>query len=531
MNNMAVRVISKEHYELIHELFDGATGSIKIISPFVTQPLADVFAACKKQNPGIEAKLITRFYHEDFIKGVSNIDALETLYQSGIDIYVLQDLHTKLYLFDTDTALIGSANFTSGGFGSNHELSMCIKEEIEVNPILVSHFDELVEDIVSQSPDYLLNLEKIKEESTEVKADKKKRTGKTGQFISTKKFGAKLPTTDKDGKADEHDNIQTILSVAPDKEYNKTIWIKFEGSSERRRAMTDNYSPYITEQFPQGATFFSEAKRPMRVKAGDYVYMAVHCEADLPYIVGRGRSAGYDIGNIATPEMMKEKDWTARYNHYYCFLEFEYIDAPILECISLNDVLQNLNSNFYVSTKGEKLSMEKLRIRHRQQAHMRLTIQAKEYLDCLFDELVGKHGSCKLSPVDEKFIDKDNSTNKITLDMIKIAYEIAKKVHADPEFGFLKGKEEIAEKSGMKPGSAGDFINNFKAMMEGKEYQRTLNGEATRYFLENIRNDFGDEALKTALKACQKHIKYYASLGNGNLRNIERIMNEFAKSI
>ena len=32
------------------------------------------------------------------------------------NIYALQDLHTKLYLFDESVSIVGSANFTMGGF-------------------------------------------------------------------------------------------------------------------------------------------------------------------------------------------------------------------------------------------------------------------------------------------------------------------------------------------------------------------------------------------------------------------------------
>lgn len=80
----------------------------------------------------------------------------------------------------------------------------------------------------------------------------------------------------------------------------------------------------------------------------------------------------------------------------------------------------------------------------------------------------------------------------------------------------------------MNAGSAGDYITDFLAMMNGEKYTRTLNEYPTRYFLERIRKDYGESVFQKAIDACRKHAAYYATLGHGILAYVERIVEEYA---
>lgn len=120
--------------------------------------------------------------------------------------------------------------------------------------------------------------------------------------------------------------------------------------------------------------------------------------------------------------------------------------------------------------------------------------------------------------------------NKITYEMVEIAYNVAKRVHSG-ELTRSEGKFEISNISGMSIGSAQDYITDFLAMMSGSEYHRTMSNYGTSYFLKNIRKDFGEEAFLLALGATEKHIKYYNSLGYGQLTAKENIVKELRESI
>jgi 5-methylcytosine-specific restriction protein A len=66
-------------------------------------------------------------------------------------------------------------------------------------------------------------------------------------------------------------------------------------------------------------------------------------------------------------------------------------------------------------------------------------------------------------------------------------------------------------------------------MMEGTEYQRTINKEATEYYLENIYKDFGVNQLQKATHALSLHIEYYESLQNSTMITQRNLLERFRK--
>ena len=119
---------------------------------------------------------------------------------------------------------------------------------------------------------------------------------------------------------------------------------------------------------------------------------------------------------------------------------------------------------------------------------------------------------------------------KITLEMSKNAYSILKEVY----YGNLSkydGKISITKTTGMTLGSAQILIMIFLAMMTGEEYKRAFNNETNKFLFESIEKDFGDSFLRNALKAAQKHIDYYSTLKKGNLRGLQKIVNEMTKKL
>lgn len=114
---------------------------------------------------------------------------------------------------------------------------------------------------------------------------------------------------------------------------------------------------------------------------------------------------------------------------------------------------------------------------------------------------------------------------KITMEMSKGAYEIAKKVYSE-HIERSKGQVEINRVTGMNEGSAQAFITIFLAMMDGEVYKRAFNNDTNKFLLESIRQDFGEDSFKKALSAVQQHISYYSTLGKGNLSGLQKIVNQ-----
>lgn len=119
---------------------------------------------------------------------------------------------------------------------------------------------------------------------------------------------------------------------------------------------------------------------------------------------------------------------------------------------------------------------------------------------------------------------------KITDQMSMRAYALAREVYRG-SVDKTSAIEELSNEMGMNLGSAADYINNLRYMLSGKQYTRTLNCFATNYFLENIRSNFGEEALHNALSAFRKHLDYYDSLGHGRQVKLRKLLHKYLAAI
>lgn len=117
---------------------------------------------------------------------------------------------------------------------------------------------------------------------------------------------------------------------------------------------------------------------------------------------------------------------------------------------------------------------------------------------------------------------------KIDLAVIKEVYISAKNVY----FKRRTLKDEtthLTAKFPVKESSMADYIYDFKHMMNGVEYQRTINYDATKYYLENILKDFGYTKFINALSALKQHITYYEKIQNITMKKQRLLLEEFSK--
>ncbi len=117
---------------------------------------------------------------------------------------------------------------------------------------------------------------------------------------------------------------------------------------------------------------------------------------------------------------------------------------------------------------------------------------------------------------------------KVSISTVHYAYEVAKQCYSGT-LSFTDAYMRISKEKGMVPGSAKDYVNNLKYMLEGKCYTRTLNTYATEYYIKQIRKDYGEQVYLAAIEATQKHVDYYNSLGYGKRRSIEKLLKELTE--
>lgn len=128
-------------------------------------------------------------------------------------------------------------------------------------------------------------------------------------------------------------------------------------------------------------------------------------------------------------------------------------------------------------------------------------------------------------PSDSAIDEEDTMRKKITPEMIEQSYFQAKELFA--ERASLAESKETLGRLGMSQASAQDYLLNFRQLMNGEKYTRTMSTAATKFFLENIKKDFGNNQFKLALSAVEAHIEYYNGLGYGRLNAIESLLKSF----
>jgi len=89
------------------------------------------------------------------------------------------------------------------------------------------------------------------------------------------------------------------------------------------------------------------------------------------------------------------------------------------------------------------------------------------------------------------------------------AYEIAKGVYT----GVTNRAMGLDLLSRLMNGvTAAIYMDVFMKMMSGEVYKRTMNIDATEYYLEKIHADFGSKSLRNALIATNRHVEYYQGI-------------------
>jgi predicted HNH restriction endonuclease len=117
---------------------------------------------------------------------------------------------------------------------------------------------------------------------------------------------------------------------------------------------------------------------------------------------------------------------------------------------------------------------------------------------------------------------------KIPNERVPLAYQISKDVY-EGKITQNEAKKILVGDNEMNPNSASDYIYNFKNMLKGKIFTRTLNAFSMNYFLENILSDYGLESLKKALVAFNLHIPYYEKQRNTTMHGMREIYDRFLK--
>ncbi|PYF07873.1 phospholipase D family protein [Ureibacillus chungkukjangi] len=395
---MSINLISKDFGEKFYSLLDSTEKQINIISPFIGLKTAFGLAEWIESQDNIKCCIITRFNREEFIRGASSIEGLEHLVRAGAELYALQNLHTKLYIFDDQSVIMGSANFTFSGFYKNHEFGLYMENESDFTKQCQDYFDGLLGKLKSDG-DWKISLERILRERHYVNESIKNLKGKKGlNEFNIAKWGAVLndvpqPTPP---NGDETDILEDAISDITVNSGKTGIWLKFEGTSQARIRNDEVYlkrKRRINEYVNR--TFFP--RKPTGIKAGDTIFLTVVSKdkdgIEVPIIIGYAEAKGFIESNKINDTDSKYLKWNNRFPYYIEYTNGKFLNDSIMYGISLNELYRELNHKVYPATVNQpNIKIENIKKRHHQKSHIQITEFAKEYLIKKLNLLFDKHG-------------------------------------------------------------------------------------------------------------------------------------------
>lgn len=118
----------------------------------------------------------------------------------------------------------------------------------------------------------------------------------------------------------------------------------------------------------------------------------------------------------------------------------------------------------------------------------------------------------------------------ITQDDAREAYATARRVYSQ-QLTERQGVDHLVTARGMNRASASDYVRNFRQMVFGRPYHRTLNAFSTELYLRGIRADYDDKIAWNALNAVRAHVVYYEGVSGARSPGIIRICDEFEREL
>ena len=140
-----LELIKNPCQELFNTLIANSDKKIALCAPYVKKDIVSQILNLKKND--VELVLITSSNLATFATGGSDISAIKYLVEKGINTYNYQNLHAKVYVFDSDKALITSSNLTYGGLVRNYEYGVYINDEDIIRKINIDYNDMLVSEL------------------------------------------------------------------------------------------------------------------------------------------------------------------------------------------------------------------------------------------------------------------------------------------------------------------------------------------------------------------------------------------------
>lgn len=421
-----IQILTANHAETIMDCFRNAKHEIKIASPYLSPSTADIL--CDASKRGLKCTFVTRIYTDDLTKRANNIDALRNMLNADVTVYAMIALHAKLYLFDNNTAILGSANFTESGLNLNYELSIKIDADdvdsrnliASLHTVYSSMINQIIEqdsiaadikrkglvtnnllDLVQDDYDrhYISSKGKVPSRSLNRYGADIRSKAAIEEESSDYKYVIQDIDSEQSSTAMERDVVNRCLSSAPKiprKQGEHHIWYKQEGTDETRGDGTEHKEMACVSLNGKTVYIANSSKSFAGFCKGDDIYI-VNQSRDREgnkqrIIVGHGIARGYMPENIVLTEWYKEYPWMEKHKYYCIIDDLTILDTACMNGIRFDEITQKLGSNAFVASYGRNESPRELEQKWCQQSYLEASQEAKDLIDKKLCSLEKKYG-------------------------------------------------------------------------------------------------------------------------------------------
>jgi len=347
-----------------------------IVSPYIKKRALERLLAFKP----LQIKVITRFNLADFVQGVSDIAALRMLLKAEASVRGIRNLHAKVYLFGSKTAIVTSANLTAAALDRNHEFGI-VAEDMAVILACRSYFDELWQrggaDLTEHQVDEWDNI------VTRYRAS----GAKPASLFELPDYGANA-------------GIPSLPAVAlpiPIADASKGF-VKFLGEGHNRAPLSLTTIEEVRRAGCHWAVAFPASKRPRAVGEGAIIFIGrLTRDPNDIRIFGRAIGMKHEPGrDDATPADIAMRPWKENWRRYIRVHAAEFVAGTMANGVSLSQLMDTLGPNTFASTQRNAKRNEgntNPRLAYLQQAAVELSPEGLSLLSGWLQSAFERYGS------------------------------------------------------------------------------------------------------------------------------------------
>lgn len=382
-----------------HEMLSAAaadTSHLDIVCPFIKQrAVSQILERCTPQG----IRVVTRFNLDDFVAGVSDMSALRALLDRGASIRGIRNLHSKLYLFGEDRAIVTSANLTVAALTRNLEFGF-----VTSDPGVITNCHNYFDSLWSRAGDDL-ELTRLTEWEDRV----------TRCLASGAKPGPGGALGDEGTEVGIHTPPPDLPSPLAEAD---RAFVKLFGESHRRAERSDTILEEVDRSGCHWACTYPKGKRPRQVRDGDVMYMGRMVQDPNDIVVyGRAIALRHRLErDDATQADIERRSWKTKWPHYVRVHHAEFIAGTLRNGVSLYELMDELGADAFASTQRNARrghGNTNPRRAYLQQAAVQLSPQGAGYLVREFQGAAARFGI--LTPVVMSTLDWPDSTPSGTL--------------------------------------------------------------------------------------------------------------------